>query len=182
MHDELQINNLPESFPGVWRRVMSEPRRFFEDMPLTGGLQSPLIFLLISLAISAVGFLLIGPRALVLWVPLVGIVRAFVGALVLMVVAQQAFHGGGDYEGTFRAVAYGSAPVALIWLPIIRPLVVLYALFLIVIGLERAHAFDATKAVLTVLLGAIVLIAVMWTLGWGHWGHTCLRPIMRHAA
>jgi hypothetical protein len=168
MHQELQTDNLPESFPGVWRRVMSEPRRFFEDMPVTGGLQNPLIFLLLCLAISAVGFLLIGPRALALWVIVIGLVRAFLGALVLMVVAQQVFRGTGDYEATFRAIAYGSAPVALIWLPLIRPLVLLYALFLIIIGLERVQAFDATKAVLTVLLSAIVLVSLMWVFGVGH--------------
>jgi hypothetical protein len=180
MHQELQTDNLPESFPGVWRRVMSEPRRFFEDMPVTGGLQSPLIFLLLCLGISAVGFLLIGPRGLALWVIIVGLVRAFLGALVLMVVAQQVFSGAGDYEATFRAVAYGSAPAALIWLPFIRPLVVLYALFLIIIGLERVHTFDATKAVLTVLLSAIVLAAVMWVFGAGHmWGPP---PMLTHPA
>jgi hypothetical protein len=168
MHQELQTDNLPESFTGVWRRIMSEPRRFFEDMPVTGGLQNPLIFLLLCLAISAVGFLLIGPRGYALWVIIIGLVRAFLGALVLMMVAQQVFHGTGDYEATFRVVAYGSAPVALIWLPLIRPLVVLYALFLIIIGLERVHAFDATKAVLAVLLSAIVLVAVMWMFGAGH--------------
>jgi len=177
MPHEPQIDTMPESFSPVWRRVMSQPRHFFEDMPVTGGLQNPLVFLLICLGISAVGFLLIGPRALTLWVIVVGIVRAFVGALVLMVVAQQVFHGSGDYEGTFRVIAYGSAPAALIWVPVIRPLVVLYALFLIVVGLERVHGFDATKSVLTILLSAIVLIAVMWVLGWGHMWVPPPRPV-----
>lgn len=168
MPEELQTDNLPQSFPAVWRRVMTEPRRFFEDMPVTGGLQNPFVFLLICLAISAVAFLLIGPRPFAVRILVVGVVRAFVGALVLMIVAQQVFHGSGDYEGTFRAVAYGSAPAALLWLPFVRPLVVLYALFLLVVGLERVHTFDATKAVLTILLSAVVLLAVMWVLGWGH--------------
>jgi hypothetical protein len=86
-----------------------------------------------------------------------------------MVIAQQLFGGTGDYEATFRAVAYASAPVALIWIPFIRPLVGLYVLFLVIVGLERMHAFDATKAVLTVLLSALVLGAVVWMLGWHHW-------------
>jgi len=169
MHEELQTDNLPESFPGVWRRVMSEPRQFFEDMPVTGGLQRPLVFLLICLAISAVGLLLIGPRPWALWILLVGIVRAFVGALVLMVIAQQVFRGSGDYEATFRAVAYGSAPVALVWIPLLRPLFGLYAFFLIIPGLERVHGFDATKAVLTLFLAAIVLLVFAWVLGWHAW-------------
>ncbi|TMA78271.1 MAG: hypothetical protein E6J72_14480 [Deltaproteobacteria bacterium] len=168
MHHELQTDNLFDSFSGVWKRVTTEPRRFFEEMPITGGLQAPLLFLVICLAIAAVGFLLIGPRGFAFWIIVLGLVRAFVGALVLMVIARQIFHGTGDYEATFRALAYASAPVALLWLPLIRPLVVVYLLFLIIIGLERVQGFDATKAVLTMLLAVVTVGAIMWTLGLGH--------------
>ena len=111
---------------------------------------------------------MIGPRGLALWIIVLGLVRAFVGAFVLMVIARQIFRGTGDYEATFRALAYASAPVALLWLPLIRPLVVLYSAFLIIIGLERVQGFDATKSVLTMLLGVISVGAIAWTLGWGH--------------
>jgi hypothetical protein len=168
MHHELQTENLFDSFTGVWKRVTTEPRRFFEEMPVTGGLQSPLLFLLICVAISAVGFLLIGPRGLALWIIVLGLGRAFVGGFVLMVIARHVFGGTGDYEATFRALAYASAPLALLWLPLIRPLVVLYSVFLIIIGVERVQGFDATKAVLTMLLGVITAGAIVWTLGLGH--------------
>lgn len=167
MH-ELQPDNLFESFTTVWKRVMSEPRRFFEELPLSGGLQSPLVFLLVSLVIAAIGFLLIGPRPLALWIIVLGLVRAFVGAAVVMVVARQVFRGSGDYEATFRALAYASAPVALLWIPLIRPLVLLYVLFLLIVGLERAHGFDATKSVLTMVLSFIIVGTIVWMLGWGH--------------
>ncbi len=168
MHQELQTENLFESFTGVWKRVITEPRRFFEEMPVSGGLQRPLVFLLVCLAISAVGFLIFGPRGLALWILVIGVVRAFAGALVLTVVARQIFRGSGDYEATFRAVAYGSAPVALVWLPLVRPLIGLYALFLVIIGLERVQNFDAGKAVLTILLSLAVIVTVVWTLGLWH--------------
>ncbi len=168
MHHELQTDNLFESFTGVWKRVITEPRRFFEEMPPSGGLQSPLLFLLVCLAISAIGFLIIGPRGLALWIIVLGVARAFLGALILMVIAQQIFRGTGDYEATFRAVAYGSAPVALLWIPLVRPLVVLYLLFLVILGLERVQNLDAGKAVLTILLGVVVLGTIVWTLGLGH--------------
>ncbi len=168
MHHELQTENLFDSFTGVWKRVTTEPRRFFEEMPVTGGLQSPFLFLLICLVIAAVGFLVIGPRAFAIWIIVLGILRAFVGAFVLMVIARQIFRGTGDYEATFRVLAYSSAPIALLWLPIIRPLVLLYLLFLIIIGLERAHGFDATKSVLTMLIAVITVGAIVWTLGWSH--------------
>jgi hypothetical protein len=168
MHHELETNNLFESFTGVWKRVITEPRRFFEEMPVNGGLQNPLLFLVICLAIASLGFLVIGPRGLALWLIVLGIVRAFAGALVLMLVARQIFRGTGDYEATFRALAYASAPVALLWIPFIRPVVMLYTLFLVVLGIERVHNFDATKAVLTMLLGFIVIGTIVWTFGLAH--------------
>ncbi|MBI3769396.1 MAG: YIP1 family protein [Deltaproteobacteria bacterium] len=179
MHHELQTDNLFESFTGVWKRVITEPRRFFEEMPVSGGLQNPLVFLLVCLAISAVGFLVIGPRALALLIIVLGVVRAFIGALVVMVVAQQVFRGTGDYEATFRALAYSGAPVALLWIPLIRPLVALYLLFLVVLGIERVHGFDVGKAVLTLLLSFVAIGTVVWTLGLAHlWIPASMMPML----
>jgi len=168
MHHELQTDNLFDSFSGVWKRVTTEPRRFFEEMPVTGGLQAPLLFLVICLANRGGRVPADRARGFAFWIIVLGLVRAFVGAFVLMVIARQIFHGTGDYEATFRALAYASAPVVLLWIPLIHPLVVLYLLFLIIIGLERVQGFDATKAVLTMLLAVVTVGAIMWTLGLGH--------------
>jgi hypothetical protein len=168
MSHEFQIDNLFESFTGVWKRVTTEPRKFFEEMPVGGGLQNPLLFLLVCLAICAIGFLIVGPRGLALWIIVMGLVRAFIGSLALMLIARQMFGGVGDYEATFRAVAYASAPVALLWIPFIRPVIAVYILFLVILGLERVHAFDAAKATMTVLLTIIALGAVAWMFGWPH--------------
>lgn len=170
MHHEFQIENFVDSFVGVWRRVTTEPRSFFQDMPLSGGLQGPLVFLVVCLAVSALGFLVIGPRGLALWFIVAGVLRSFVGAAILMVIARQLFAGAGDYEATYRVVAYASAPVALLWIPFIRPLVTLYSLFLLIIGLERAQGYDAVKSVLTLLLSAIALVTLGWVLGIPHGG------------
>jgi hypothetical protein len=95
-----------------------------------------------------------------------------------MAIARQLFGGAGDYEATYRAVAYASAPAALLWLPLVKPLVALYSLYLLIVGLERAQGFDTVKAVLTVLLAAVVLVAVGWMLGLTH-GWMPMRMMMR---
>jgi hypothetical protein len=43
--------------------------------------------------------------------------------------------------------------------------------FLLIVGIERVHGFDAVKAVLTVLLGSLAIVAVSWALGLHHWPH-----------
>ena len=178
MHHEFQTEKPLDSFVGVWRRVITEPRSFFQDMPVSGGLQQPLLFLLICLAISSLGFLVLGPRPLALWFLVIGLVRSFIGALVLMLIARNIFAGVGDYEATYRAFAYASAPVALLWVPFIRPLVALYSLFLLIIGLERVQGFDAVKSVLTLLLATITLFVLAWVLGIYAWMMPMLMPLI----
>src|SRR5258705_6233126 len=49
-----------EGFPNTWKRVMTDPRGFFADMPEVGGLQAPLAFLGVSAVINAAGHLVFG--------------------------------------------------------------------------------------------------------------------------
>ena len=165
MHHELQTENLVNSFAGVWKRVVTDPRGFFQEMPVSGGLARPLIFLAICLAVSGLGLLLLGWGWLALWFAVRGLLFSFVYAAVFMIVGRQIFAGVGDYEATYRVVAYAAAPVALFWIPIVKHLAALYLLFLLIVGLERVHAFDAVKAVLTLLIAAFVIMVLAWVLG-----------------
>lgn len=169
MHEEFRTEQFAESFIGVWKRVVTDPRGFFQDMPIRGGIQAPLLFLVGCLVLAALGFLVVGPRgfglALVFW----GAVRSFLYAVVFMLVARNIFAGVGDFEASYRVVAYASAPLALMWLPLVGPLTFLYMIFLVIVGLERVNGFDAVKSVLTVLLASVVVVAVGWAFGWHHY-------------
>jgi hypothetical protein len=165
MPQEFQTDDPVTSFPPVWRRVVTEPRAFFHDMPLTGGLPAPLAFLAICLAICGLGFLLIGPRGWSLRIVIEGVLRAFVYAALLTIVARQLFAGVADFEGNFRVVAYAAAPFVVYWIPVVGQLAALYAAYLVIVGLERVNAFDAVKAVLTLLLTAGVVLVLARILG-----------------
>ena len=67
-------------------------------------------------------------------------------------------------------VAYAAAPMVLLWVPWLGALTPLYTIFLVILGLERVHGFDAVKSVLTVLLASIVVLAVGWAIGLNHHG------------
>lgn len=174
MHHEFQTDDFPSSYANVWKRVVSEPRAFFQEMPVTGGLLNPFLFLLISLAVTAVVYLIFGPRPFALRFVFGEVMRAFVGAAVLTLIARQIFSGTGNYEATFRVVAYAAAPLALLWIPLIGKLAALYTVFLTIIGLERAHGFDAVKSVLTVILAIVVMYVLAWTFGapWLWYAHS----------
>jgi len=154
---EFDRNDFIYSFGQVWKKLMTDPQGFFLAMPLTGGLANPFVFATLCLLVTAIGFLVSGyglrlSFALILW----GVIGLFLGAALLLLIAWKLFAGKGDYEATFRALAYAIAPVVLLWIPLVRYVAALYTAYLLIVGLQRAHEFDNVKAVLTVLVTMLV--------------------------
>jgi hypothetical protein len=150
-----------EGLVGTWKRAVTEPHAFFAELPESGGLRDPLLFLVAVAAVNAIGLALTG-----------GGVAGFVGAFVVLVVggvllgalavliAQNLFDGRGGFEPTFRVVAYAAAPLVVWWVPMLGKLALVYAGYLVVRGLERVQRLDATRAVLTLLIS----VAILWIL------------------
>ena len=150
-----------EGFPALWQRVVTAPHGFFADMPQTGGLGEPTIFLALCAAINAAGRLLFAAGVRGLIASFVGqMVAAFVLAALLVLVAQNLFEGRGGYEPTFRVVAYAWAPLVVAWLPGVGSLALVYAGYLMLRGVERVQAQDTTRAALTL----VIAVAVLWVL------------------
>jgi hypothetical protein len=151
-----------ESFPVTWRRVVTDPHGFFEEMPQTGGLGAPGTFLALCGGLNAAGHLLTGWGA---WGAIAVFAGHVVGAVVLaalfVLIAQHLFGGRAGFEPTFRVVAYGAAPLVLFWVPLVGKLAWLYGAYLMLRGIERVQALDTTRAVLTVVLG----LGAVWLLG-----------------
>lgn len=160
------------SFPEVWKRVVIEPRAFFAALPAAGGLQPPLAFAAVCFAIGGVEILVFGGglKGLVGFV-LVALVRLFFGAAVFVLIAQSLFEGRGDYEATFRALAYASAMAALIGIPLIKYFAALYGIYLAILGLEKAHAFDSVRAILCLAATVFTLLVAVHALGLGGMVH-----------
>jgi hypothetical protein len=162
------------TFPAAWRRVMTDPHGFFADMPETGGLGEPTLFLALCAAVNAAGRLLVGwGLGAALGSFVVQVVGAYVAAAILVLVAQHLFQGRAGFEATFRVIAYAAAPSVVLWVPLVGALAWLYGAYLVVRGVERVHALDATRAVLTVLVGLVAVSLfglAMWPhRRWPHW-------------
>ncbi len=167
--DPLDFGDPVGSFVPTWRRILLDPRAFFESMPLQGGLQAPATFAAICLAIGGVEFLVFGGGLKgALGLVILGLLRLFFGAAIVTLVAENLFEGKGDYEATFRVLAYSTAIAVFIALPIVKFVAAIYGAFLVVVGLEVAHRFDATRATLTLIATAAILAAL--TYGFGLWG------------
>jgi hypothetical protein len=159
------------SFVANWQRVLLEPRAFFEGLP-EGGLEPPLLFALICLAIGGFGFMLFGGGIKgFLGVLLIGMLRLFAGAVIVSLIAQKLFDGRGDYEATFRVLSYSTAVAVVIGIPVIKYFAALYGFYLVILGLARAHSFDTVRAMLAVLSSVFVGMVIIHALCLGGWMH-----------
>ena len=149
------------SFTATWRRVLTDPNGFFAEMPQTGGLNDPLLFLTVCAVVDAIGHMIVGLSVTALLGAFIAkMVAAFVLAALLTLLAQQLFEGKAGFEPVFRVVAYSAAPMVLAWIPRLGVVAVLYAWFLTFRGIERVQGFDATRAVLTVAIAVAILLLV----------------------
>ena len=181
---DYDLSNPVNSFVDVARRVAFQPAAFFAGLPRHGALLNPLVFALICIEVSVilVGLLtfidvpggitsLFGARGnqgllaflggLVL-APIAGTVGVFLAALVthlLVMVVVGSGHSG--FGATFRIVAYSSVTSLVGWIPFIGWIASLYRLYLATVGIREMHATTTGKALLVVLLPAILILVLV---------------------
>ena len=172
------------SFVDVARRVALQPAAFFAGVPRQGSLLSPLVFALICIEISVIlvglltfidipggitslfgargnqGFLaFLGGLALA---PIAGAVGVFLTALVthlLVVLVVGSGHSG--FGATFRIIAYSSVTSLVGWIPFIGWIASLYRLYLATVGIREMHRTTTGKALVVVLLPAILILVLV---------------------
>ena len=184
---DYNLSDPVNSFVDVVRRVVFEPASFFAGLPRQGNLLNPLVFALICIEISVilVGLLtlidvpgginwLFGARGnqgflafvggLVL-APIAGAVGVFLTALLthlLVMIVVGSGHSG--FGATFRIVAYSSVTSLFGWIPFIGWIASLYRLYLATVGIREMHATTTGKALLVVLLPAILILVLVLVL------------------
>lgn len=170
MTDDFRPEDPLNSYPETLKAALGGPKTFFGRLPVAGGLQAPLGFAAANLLIGGLGILLFGGGVkgmlgFFLWALIVGLA---VGAALVLLVARELFGGTGDYEATFRGLAYATPPALLIGVPVLQFLAALYWAYLAILGIARAQETDLPHAVLTLLVAKIAGAAVVYGLGlWG---------------
>ncbi len=192
--NEVPWENLEEEgfFPGILgtiKRAMFGPSAFFCRMPLKG-LAKPLIFYLILTEIQAVatflwqmlglvpmmgmhgqkagmvgvGIMGIGSLALLIIYPLVLTVMLFIVAGINHLLLKICGAANKGFEGTFRVVTYGNAPMVLGIIPFFGAIVGgLWTMIVTVIGYKTMHETTYGRVVFAFLLPfilAFVLVVV----------------------
>jgi hypothetical protein len=149
-------------FVTTWRQIVQDPVGFFATMPETGGLGEPMRFLTICAGINALG-MFIGSWSVLhaLWAFVMLVLGMIVLAAAMTLVTQHLLEGRAGFEPVFRAVAYGAAPTAAFWIPIVGSIAVLYTCYLHVRGIERVQGLDAVRAILATAIAWVATILVV---------------------
>jgi hypothetical protein len=181
---DYELSDPVGSFADVVRRVVLQPQAFFAGLPRQGSLVGPLVFALICTEISVllVGLLTFldvpgGATTLVgvggdqgflaflgglVVAPIAAAVGVFLTALVThLLVAVVVGSGNSGFGATFRVVAYSSVTSLAGWIPFVGWLFSLYRLYLATIGIREMHATTTGKALLVVLLPAILVLVLV---------------------
>lgn len=182
---DYDLSNPVESFADVVRRVVLQPVGFFAGLPRRGSLLNPLVFALICTEIAAIvggilslagvggafvtgyGFQAPENQGLgefigsVVFAPIGGAIGVFVVAgiahlLVRLVVG--ATNAG--FGATFRVAAYTSVTSLVSWIPFVGGLLALYGIYLSVVGIREMHNTTTGKALVVVVLPAIVIVVL----------------------
>jgi hypothetical protein len=166
------------------RGALTESKAFFANMRLQGGLQAPVTFAMVGMAIGALASSVYSAMIPSFGFPSTGLGGGFLGTLVasLALGVIGLFIGSGifhlmlsllgaarqPFEATLRVVAYAGGSTALIGIiPVCGGFIgAIYAIYLYIIGLADVQQCDTGKAAIAVLTPAVVC-CVLFALLWG---------------
>jgi hypothetical protein len=167
------MGSILEDFKNTWLKVINTPTNFFEQMPVEGGYADPVKFAVISYIIAGtgivvmalgLGFITLNLEALkvgffsIIVLPMIGIVSLFLEGILLHIFFK--FLGGkGIYESTFRILAYASAPLTLIWAPVVGILACLYMVYLAMRGGVKVHKISTLGSLVSVVTISVLLVS-----------------------
>lgn len=109
-----------EEIPGLAIKVITNPVGFYQDMPKSGGLISPLVFMVIMAVVGGVlsavlstlglgmGGAMAGGLMVIILAPIFVVIFGFIGAAIAYVIWKM-MGSQEDFETAFRCVAYAAA-------------------------------------------------------------------------
>lgn len=172
---EFDPKNFFESFIFVAKAVLLQPAKFFHQMPKTGGIKNPFIFLLICSFFFAlfVANLKGGDFNLFLLYFFANTFSAFVQSLVYHLIISRLFAKKAPYDATFRLIAYINVLSLVSWIPLIfiSMAVNIYSVYLTFLGLQIVHRLKSREAGITILsffLVALLLVSGLFLAAGGN--------------
>ena len=173
------MSEIIDDFMNTWLKVIKTPADFFTQMPTNGGYADPVKFAVICYLIAGVAMAIIQFAAqfflagvgiteitlimgffYIIVIPIIGVIGLFIGAIILHIFFK-VLGGKGTYEGTLRILAYASATVVFIWIPLLVILSGLYMIYLVVIGSTKVHNISTFNSFIAVVIPVVICIIII---------------------
>lgn len=146
----------------LWLRfkmVMTEPTRFFDELPMDAGWKDPLVFVGVIAVIRGL-FMMFNPKEGLINIPAL-FASSFISSGVLWFLGKKFFGGSGDYQAMYRAHAYAMAPMIFTWMPLINLLATIYSIFLVKQALVFSQDMEDRNAWIVVGIGVGASVAMI---------------------
>jgi len=173
------VSEMIDDFTNTWLKVIKTPGDFFMQMPTKGGYADPVKFAVICYLIAGIALAIIRFAAQFLFagvgiteitlimgflniivIPIIGVIGLFIGSLILHIFFKM-LGGTGTYEGTLGILAYASATVVFIWIPLVAILSGLYIMYLVATGGTKVHKISTLKSVIAVVIPVVIGIVII---------------------
>ena len=145
------------------KKVITDPVSYYRDMPTTGGVTEPLIFVLVMGAITGLVIALTGAGfAALLMVPIAMLIGSFISAAILYVV-WKLMGSDKDYEVAYRCVSAITAIAPIVGVLALIPYVstvvqVAWNSILLYIASTQVHKLNASTA--KIVFGVLALLFI----------------------
>lgn len=157
----------------MMKKVIMSPKSFFDGLNTNEGYKKVLVFTIINMILAFIvslifsalfagnkttgglGMVIVGS---IIMIPFV-LVAIFIWTAVVHVVAK-ILGGKGTYNGSFLAVGYSTALMPFTVIPFIGMVIVLYHLYIEIVGFRKIHQYSTARAAITVILPAVLIFAV----------------------
>ncbi len=174
----------PENILALAKKVIINPIGFYQEMPKSGGLTDPLVFMVvlsvvagvISAMLSLIGLgasaAMAGGLAAIILIPIFVVIFGFIGAAIAHVI-WKLMGSQEDFETAFRCVAYTAAVTPITAVLNIIPYIGSFASALwpmALLALASIHVHRRSPQASWAVFGAIGIILVFISVGGEHAG------------
>lgn len=166
-----------QSYIETVKKVLFQPKQFFEEMPLNEGYGGPLIFAATNAAFASLlsisKDLFLGNITQNSITLIIQFLTVLVMAVISLFIAYGLIHiilklvgAKKNFEATFRVGAYLSAFWLLTWIPYLWILIAIYVLYLEIVTFAKIHEISTSRSFFAVMLiPAILLILTIMAAG-----------------
>ena len=146
------------------KEIVTKPEDFFNKMPVSGGFNEPLMFILPAAVVYGIGGMLFSfSLKSLIW----GVIGVYLGVLIasaIIHIVAILFKGTGSFEATFRVGAYSSVVYLVSWIPVLGGILALYGIVLWFFGVRKVHSLSTEKTIIVLIIPIAVIIVIGFSL------------------